>query len=353
MRFRVVKVSDLDAGLLARWKSLQSRDPALGSPFFAPEFTVAVGNARDDVEIALIEEGAAVVGILPFHCGLDRIGRAIGLHLSDFHGLIADPQLEIHVPDLLRACRLVAWDFDHLLAHQTAFSRYHRVTETSPFADVSNGFESYVAAKKTSGTQIFSQCGTKERRLSRDVGPLRFDVDSHARQDFETVLKWKSAQYNVSGVDDVLAADWIRRTLQNLAACRSAELTGCVSMLYAGDKPVAGHLGIASQGAWHYWFPAYDRDFAKYSTGLSLLVQMLKSAGAGRPSVIDFGKGDQRYKEQLKTGDRVIASGSVELAGPLRFRRTVRRLIAGVPGSRELRDFVKRQVHGRVASPHK
>lgn len=154
-------------------------------------------------------------------------------------------------------------------------------------------------------------------------------------------------------LDDVLAADWIRRTLQNLAACRSAELTGCVSMLYAGDKPVAGHLGIASQGAWHYWFPAYDRDFAKYSTGLSLLVQMLKSAGAGRPSVIDFGKGDQRYKEQLKTGDRVIASGSVELAGPLRFRRTVRRLIAGVPGSRELRDFVKRQVHGRVASPHK
>ena len=68
-------------------------------------------------------------------------------------------------------------------------------------------------------------------------------------------------------------------------------------MLYAGDRPVAAHLGLRSDRVLAYWFPAYDPDLGRYSTGVALCLRMAEAAAADGIGHIDLGKGAARYKE--------------------------------------------------------
>nr|BFE82638.1 hypothetical protein GCM10020093_052390 [Planobispora longispora] len=38
-----------------------------------------------------------------------------------------------------------------------------------------------------------------------------------------------------------------------------------LTMVYAGDTPVAGHFGLRTADTLVGWFPAYDVEFARYS----------------------------------------------------------------------------------------
>ncbi|MCX5690838.1 MAG: GNAT family N-acetyltransferase, partial [Planctomycetota bacterium] len=65
MRFQVINPADLDHGLIERWADLQQANAALSSPYFRPEFTLAVGRVRSDARVTVIEDGGRVVGFLP------------------------------------------------------------------------------------------------------------------------------------------------------------------------------------------------------------------------------------------------------------------------------------------------
>ena len=90
-----------------------------------------------------------------------------------------------------------------------------------------------------------------------------------------------------------------------------------LSVLFAGERPVAAHLGMRSRTAWHYRLPTYDRDFAKYSPGLILLLEMAAQAPALGIRMIDLGKGSALYKQRLMSGAVPLIEGVVP-ASPLR-----------------------------------
>ena len=117
MKISVIATKDLDAGLQQRWSQLQAAQPLLASPYFSPEFTLAVGLARTDVRIAVLEDEGQVAGFFPFQQQWG-IGHPVGGRLSDHHGVVAEPWLEWNWYELLRACRLGYWQFDHLVASQ-------------------------------------------------------------------------------------------------------------------------------------------------------------------------------------------------------------------------------------------
>jgi hypothetical protein len=98
-----------------------------------------------------------------------------------------------------------------------------------------------------------------------------------------------------------------------------------LSLLYAGDRLVAGHFGMRSRTVWHYWFPAYDAEMAKYSPGLILLLKMAEYAPSIGLRTIDLGKGMCLYKERLMSAAVPLASGSIELPSWLSLNRTARR----------------------------
>jgi len=251
--------------------------------------------------------------------------------VSDYQGLICRPGFSCDPKELLKACRLISWDFDRLLATQQPFKPFHKFCEPSALLDLSSGYEAYVAERRAAGTEQIKKCMNLMRRLQLEVGPIRFVPDSPDCATLSTVLGWKSRQYRKTGWRDLFALKWGRAIVERIHTTKSESFAGMLSLLYAGDNPVAGHIGMRSRSVWHYWFPAYDPHFAKYSPGLILLLKMAEHAPQIGLRTIDLGTGMTLYKRRLMNASVSVAEGSVEHPSWLSFvhaaRRKVKRLV--------------------------
>jgi CelD/BcsL family acetyltransferase involved in cellulose biosynthesis len=99
--------------------------------------------------------------------------------------------------------------------------------------------------------------------------------------------------------------------MANLTQTNEPDFGGLLTVLRAGNQPVALHLGLRSRTVWHYWTTAYEIAFARYSPGLVMLVEMIKSAESMGFKAIDLGKGDLRYKRRLRNFEVPLAEGTV------------------------------------------
>ena len=145
-------------------------------------------------------------------------------------------------------------------------------------------------------------------------------------------MKWKLDRYGSWGYTDVLAVDWARRLLERIHATQTTGFAGVLSVLYAGGDLVAAHMGMRSRTLWHYWFPAYNPKYARYSPGLILLLKMAERAEAEGLSRIELGgPDDYLYKRRLMNSEIAIAEGAVERTSIVttarRWRRDVRRAV--------------------------
>jgi CelD/BcsL family acetyltransferase involved in cellulose biosynthesis len=324
MRISVVRPAELGPGELAAWRAMQAAQPALDSPFLAPEFTLAVGAFRDDARVAVLEDGSTLAGFLPFERRALGIGKPIGAGLSDCQGLVHAPGFDWSPRDLLRGCGLAMWEFDHLVAGQAPFEPYVVARKTSAVMDLADGFAAYLERLRVSAPETAKRTPSKERKLGREVGEVRFDFDARDPDALRTVMDWKSAQYRRTGMGDRFALPWVVGLVEHLLGTRSDGCTGTLSMLYAGDEPVAGHFGLRSATVLATWFPTYDPRFSKYSPGLILHLRMAESAAAAGVRQLDMGKGTTRYKESFKSGDLLVAEGWVGRhagAGVLRWAK--------------------------------
>ena len=103
--------------------------------------------------------------------------------------------------------------------------------------------------------------------LEREVGTVRFVYDSQDHAALRTVMAWKSAQYLRTGTADRFAQRSFVDLSDRLFATTSEPFSGVLSMLYAGDEPVAGHFGLRSDRVMAYWVPAFDRRYGPYFAG--------------------------------------------------------------------------------------
>lgn len=313
---------------LAIWRELQNANPELANPCFSPEFTQAVATVRTDVEVALVEQGREVVAIFPFQRRPGSRGIPVGGIVSDYHGLICRPDFSLDPRQLLKGCKLASWDFDRLLSTQQCFAPCHKLCEPSALIDLSDGFAAYAAERKAAGTRQLDQCRYMLRRLQREIGPVRFVDHSCDPALLNRVLQWKSDQYRRSKWPDLFAKRWGHRLAQRVHAIQKSDFAGMLSLLYAGSWLVAGHLGMRSNSVWHYWFPAYDRHFAKYSPGLLLLFKMAQHAEELGLRTIDVGTGITLYKQRLMNASVSVAEGSIERRSCLWLLRSARRRLA-------------------------
>src|SRR5262249_9210723 len=149
--------------------------------------------------------------------------------------------------------RLIAWDFDHLIAAQRCFAPFHCEVGVSPQINLSDGFDAYSRA---------NHCVKREqyqiRRLERDYGPLRFVSHSADQAALQQLLTWKSQQYRTTGASDIFALSWITLVLREIHKSQDRYFAGMLSPLYAGDRLVALHFGMRSESVLHSWFSAYN-----------------------------------------------------------------------------------------------
>jgi CelD/BcsL family acetyltransferase involved in cellulose biosynthesis len=316
MKFHVVHPSELEQSDIAAWGSMQSSQPAFANPFLSPEFVIAVGRFRQGTRVAVLSEGSSSVGFFPF----ERLplGRGVpaGPLLSECQGLIHVPGLQWDAAKLLRACQLSTWNFDHLVEGQLSFERYCASTLPSPIIDLTGGFGSYYEKLRTQSSQFCSNVERKARKLEREVGSLRFVPDSDDHAAFRALQAWKSAQYRRNGIIDLFALPCVSDMVETLFNTRSDQFAGLLSVLYAGDVPVAAHFGLRGGDILGHWFPAYDSALSKYSPGLILHMRMAEFLPSAGVRVIDMGTGPERYKQELKNGDFFVGAGTATTGTP-------------------------------------
>ena len=316
---------NLSVDQAALWRQLQEANPQLDSPCFAPEFTQAVAAVRQDVEVALLRRDGEVVAFFPFQRKGASRAVPVGGIISDYQGLICCRDFTCNPRQLLKACNLVSWKFDRLLCAQQIFAAYYKKCALSARIDLSQGYCNYVAQRRAAGTHQVKQCEYMMRRLARDLGPLRFVPHCSDPKLLAQVLAWKSEQYRRTGWSDLFATHWGRGLVERIHLTQTPGFAGVLSLLYAGRRLVAGHLGMRSHTVWHYWFPAYDRRFGRYSPGLILLLKMAQFAQQFGLGCIDIGTGLTLYKKRLMNASVSVAEGDLEQPSCRGLLRLVRR----------------------------
>ena len=335
---------------LARWEAVRQRIPELSSPFLSPAFTSIVAQARPEVYVAVLETDEHELGFFPFERG--RLGRGlpVGSILSDFHGAIMPLESSFDARRLIRACGLKTWEFHNVLAAQAAFVPFHHNRDDSWQIDLSRGGDSYLRELEDRHHGTLGRLRRKARKLERACGPIRLVVHSGDPADLETLFRWKSDQYARTGAVEILKLDWVRQVLQATQQAQAADYAGVLTLLYAGDRPVAAHLGMRSGPVMHSWFQAYDPALGAASPGLILLRELLGRAEAEGITRIDLGVGDYPFKQLFANRSASVAVGSVErvslAAGAARARRTTRSVVRRAGIAPKLRNAARRLREG-------
>jgi CelD/BcsL family acetyltransferase involved in cellulose biosynthesis len=325
MQASVVRPNELGAAELSAWRAMQAATPELDCAFLSAPFTLAVGRARSTTRVAVLEDGGEIVGFLPFDLAGRRTARPIAPGVSDAQGLVHVPGLEWSARELLAGCGVDVWEFDHLIAGQLAFAGQNVVRRPSPVIDLSGGYDAYISERRRTSKETVKSTRYKQRKLEREVGESRFEFDATDRSVLSALMQWKSAQYRRTGRRDRFAVRWIQQLVFDLFETRSDGCSGTLSVLYAGPHSVAAHFGLRSESRLSSWFPSYDMRFARYSPGLSLHFRMAEAAAAAGLRCFELGKGDERYKQSLKSGDLWVGEGWVDRPSVAAVIRRARR----------------------------
>jgi CelD/BcsL family acetyltransferase involved in cellulose biosynthesis len=307
--YRLVSCQELDAGLINAWREILFAAPEFSSPYFSPEFTQLVGSVRSDVRIVVIEDDRKPVGFFPHQRSAIGFGKPVGGPLSDFHGVIAAPEAEWDLESLLLAARLHVWTYDHLIGDTCRFDQCIVGQRASPQIDLSMGFQSYLEGRRKSGSAYIGKTEGLARKLAREQGDLHFTFHDTGSAVLEQLIQWKREQYYKTGIADVFEFPWTTELLRKVAATQTSAFSGLCSVLRVGNRIVAIHVGMRTPNRLHYWFPAYDPEFAKFSPGIALLMRIAEAGAADGVRTIDLGAGDSQYKERLMTNAIVVRCG--------------------------------------------
>ena len=351
LKHSIISVGELDGSLLARWETLQQRNPGLASPYYRPEFTQLVAAQRPRTRVAVLEQGGVVVGLLPHETTLAGYLKPVGLGLNDYQGWVAAPELVAPPAGWLRACGARYLAFNHVPQEQDWAVPFERERHDSPQMDLRNGWEAYVqrlgAVQSTGTPGVLAAVRQSVRRLERNLGPVRFNLDDRDPVAFAWTLARKSEQWRRTGgaKADAFAALWISSLMDTLFQARGDHFQGVLSTLYAGDHLIAAHFGLRSRGVLHYWFPVYDTRQAYYQPGLVCLLRVAEAACASGVQLIDLGCGSQAYKVRFQTGVQTLLEGEVArpqwLASTTNGARRARKWLKAQPALQALRQRLR------------
>ncbi len=302
---------ELDTTLVAQWRELQQQSPELANPYFCVEYFQAVAAVRDDVHVAVIENGDSVIGFFPYQSAGGKVAEPVGGRLSDYQGVIGRPGEQWHYDEILDACGVKIWDFDHLLASQAPDVIHRRIDDVSPTMDLRDGFEAYLAQRKKAGAKRLDQFRRKTRKFEREVGKLEIDLYSRDEAAFCQVIEWKNAQCRRTGVPEFLNWGWTEGMLREIWQHDSDVFAGMLTVVRVDDDIVAAHFGMRSNSVCHWWFPTYNQQYGKYSPGGILLLKLAEAVAAEGIASIDLGKGDDAYKPSFANGEVALVEGSV------------------------------------------
>ncbi len=314
---------ELGKAEVAGWRSFQRADGRLANPFLSPEFAVALARHRRDVRVAVLEDSGRIVGFLPYQRNALGVGRGLAYGLGNGHGLVAASDFVWHPDDVLKRCKLAVWEFDYLPAHEVRILGARLAAlAPAPVIDLTPGWDEWIRLKRASSTTV-KKVQQNQRKLSREVGEVRFEFNQYRPEVMALLIQWKSRQYRRSGRSDPFSHKWFVTFVDELTATTTADFSGLVSVLSVDQRPIAIQQALCANGVVSCWFTAYDPRLAGYSPGHACILELVQAASMRGLKEIDLAKGQADYKDVLKDRERMYAEGWIARPSPV---ATVRQL---------------------------
>ncbi|MCA9134082.1 MAG: GNAT family N-acetyltransferase [Planctomycetales bacterium] len=298
LTFETLTAAEIEDPLRADWSAMRSQTAAYRPPFFSHQFVEAVARFVPEVRVVVARRGSQTLAILPYQRHGSRAARPVGLGINDAHGLLTNADAEWQMAEFLQRSALTSFAFHAAPLALPGIANYELGRTRSFLADLTVdplGYENYL--RKTSAT--IDRQGQKTRRLIKEMGPLRFEFDCRAPEMLQRLLQLKSDQYARTYTFDIFSVRWIQQLLFQLHRQTSAAVRGVLSVLFAGQTPVALHFGLLEADLLHYWFPVFDPRYAYASPGTQLFLEVSRSAQERGIRAIDLGYGEQAYKHKL------------------------------------------------------
>lgn len=330
MRGRSLHPAELDADLTGLWKSFCQGNALYRSPFYWPQFTRAVADARDDVRIALFEDRGEVVGFLPYHRTRGGAGKPIGGQLNDYQGPILAPGAMVEPLVLLQAAGLSSYDYNHLPASFGRLAAQASGRSISPQMNLAQGYAAFVARKDAGWTKARREMRRRARKAEQEYGPIRFTFHDPDDALYRRHVAMKNALYQRAGTRFRLRSDWIGEVLAALRHHAEPEFAGVMTTLHAGERLLAAHFGLRTAQVWHWWFPSYDLAASRLGPGISLVDHCAMAAPEHAIELIDFGRGDGHFKLLFADQHVELCEGAITQPGSLAelVRRGTRSLVS-------------------------
>jgi len=272
-----------------------------------------------NVEVAVGHHAGQLKAILPYQRCANGVARPVGLGINDAHGVLLCSGVEFQFNELLRACQLRRFTFHSSPVDAPSVNEFEAGRTRSFLADLTVDPQGYEHFLRSHNSTIDRQ-GQKTRKLARQVGPIRFEFDCRDPAMIGRLLELKRSQYRRTYTFDIFSVSWLRKLLYQLHADNSTQPRGILSVLCAGEQPVALHFGMLEGDLIHYWFPVYDPAYSFGSPGTELFLQVAREAANRGVTAIDMGYGEQAYKEKLTN---VISEMSYGVMDPSLWRRAV------------------------------
>lgn len=309
--YETIPARRLTSEQVARWSALIPLGGDWASPFFRPEYTLAVAAVRESIDVCVIRQERNIVGFFPFERVDRTVGRPVGGSMSNFQGVVAAPGAQWDVEGIARATKLTTLKFHHQVQNQPQFDAYITQRAPSPIVDLAGGWDTYLARRRDAGVSSFNALPRKMRKLERELGALRFVSHTADPEVFDKLVEWKRAQYERTSTRGSMSHEWALLVLRRLCHIQDAAFAGTLSALYAGERLIAAHAGMRSATAWHYWYPAYDPAIGQLSPGLVLMHEMCRWAAGAGLARIDLGPGEGAHKDLFATSETSVGVGQV------------------------------------------
>jgi len=309
----VVNALDLSPADIARWSELQRGQTRLDSPFLSPHWTQAVARAQCEKGQAIkvaIERGATgeAVAFLPTRVRHD-VAMPVGAPMCDYQALISASGATMNPRELLSVLGAARIDFCHMMADDVTLGRHARGQADSWVIETPDGYEAYAAERKAAGVGVLKDIDKKRRKAEREIGPCRFTAMSESRAAFDQLIAWKRVQLLLTHQTDLFKASWVNKLLDDLFLRRDAEFGGGLYTLHLGERLAAVHLHLRGQHTIHGWLIAHNPDLERYSPGLMLFQDILKSMDGTPYMRLDLGTGDYRFKRELSNARQTVVFG--------------------------------------------
>lgn len=311
----LLKPSELGDAERVAWQAFRAASPEFDSPYFDIRYTLAAGEVAPHAKVAVLHEGGRPLGFLPFQM---RGGNAqpLGAPMTDYHGLIAAPGLKVSPMALLLMLRAGSYRFNALRGDALDSAAFAPGVERHQIvaADLSGGFEAWLAAREAAHPRFFKGKRRNARAVERELGPLRFEWSRFDPALLDYVIRLKRAQYSRTRRHDIFACGWTEGLLRTLMERREADFGLSFAALYAGDTLIGAEVGLIGGPVHHLWLPVYDPAFARFGPGMLMTLESLRASAADGIAKVDFGRADADYKTYFADPAGMVLEG--RLLGP-------------------------------------